>query len=211
MNTQTTNQENVSTLICGNDKTNIYKVEDKRQLYPQPYEKDYLNTHYFFSPYLSFGDYDNSCNVERSNVRIFEEMFKDTKNIDWIKLSGDYSSESIGIKLSCINPEIIETLQSLENYPALDDEDCGLVTMEMENDALESYLLSEFKEKVIKFYGADDTEADDREFMNLYYELKEKTNTYEEIESGGNFYIDLERLIQGLDENQPENLKLITY
>ena len=203
--------ENVNTELCKYDDTNIYKVEEGRQLIPQPYQPDYLETHYFFSPYLSFGDYDNSCNVERSNVRMWEEMFADSRGENWIKLTGAYGSESIAVKLSCTNTEIIETLQTLENYPAINDEDCNLVTMEMEEEALDNWILRDFKDKVIGHYEADDSEADDSEFRSLYFDMKEKTNTYEVVESGGNLWIDIERLTDGLPEEKPENLKLINY
>ena len=189
-----------------NDTTNIYSIEDGNQRMPSYNDAD----NYYFSPLLSFGDYDNSCDVERSNVRTFEERFKEFKGIDWVKVTGAYSSESIAIKLLSTNEEIIDCLNALADYPVMDDEDVSEMFTEMENEAWNNWLERDFRSAVVKNYDADDTDMDSDELWDLFREVQGQTNTNGQIESGGNYYIDIDRLIAGLPEIAPEEYKL-TY
>ena len=156
---------------------------------------------YFYScPYLSFGDYDNSCQVERSNVRLFLEMYKDYINKDFYHLTGMYGSESIYIDITTTNEEIIDTLNGLLSYPAISDEDCSMVEIEIENECLNSYVLSDLTKKIGEKFGISCASCEDNEKLEqLYCDLKDKTNTYFVVESGGNGYVDIDRLIDGLD------------
>lgn len=189
-----------------NDSTNIYSIEDGTQRMPVYNDAD----NYYFPPLLSFGDYDNSCDVERSNVRMFEQQFAEFRGIDWVKVTGAYGSESIAIKLLSTNEEIIECLEALENYPAMDDEDVSEIFSEMENEAWSNWLERDFKCAVVKNYDADDTDMEDSELWGLFREMQGQTNTNGQIESGGSYYIDIKRLINGLPEIAPEEYKL-TY
>lgn len=143
---------------------------------------------------LSFGDYDNSCHVERSNVRVFMEMFKDDPNV--IKINGAYSSESIYINGLCDNEEIIETLTALYNYPCIDEDDCSEVEQELIQEAWNSFGERDFLDLIQKKFSADDIEVKEgNDLWSIYKEAAEETNTYEEIESGGNVYFDFKRVI----------------
>lgn len=189
-----------------NDSTNIYSIEDGTQRMLSHDDAE----NYYFSPLLSFGDYDNSCDVERSNVRMFEKQFAEFKNIDWVKVTGATGSESIAIKLLSTNDEIIECLEALENYPAMDDEDVSEMFSEIENEAWSNWLERDFKCAVVKNYDADDTDMEYSELWNLFREMQGQTNINGQIESGGSYYIDIKRLIAGLPETAPEEYKL-TY
>jgi hypothetical protein len=201
--TQTTMQTVKDTLY--NDTTNIYSINEDGI---QDDAKSNDAENYYFSPLLSFGDYDNSCAVERSNVRTFEQQFSSSKGIDWVKITGAYGWECIAIKLLSTNEEIIECLADLSDYPAMDDEDVSSMEMEIENEAWDNWIERDFKDKVVKHYDAWDSDADSNTLRELFSQLKEKTNTYGQVESGGNYYIDLDRLIAGLPEIAPENLLL---
>lgn len=196
---------NVYSEVCGNDSTNIYYVNsDKHQLNKLDNWENELHVHYFFSPYLSFGDYDNSCAVERSNVRVFEQQFADCKNTDWVKITGGYGWECIAIRLSSTNEEIIETLQRLENYPAISDEDVSLMELEMEDEHWHLVYKDAFI-KGLKTLADNSDDIYNEEVLNeddlrQYYEtLKERSNTYFQVEAGGNGYIDIDRLIESAD------------
>jgi hypothetical protein len=206
MTTQTQNSTTMQTVkdTLYNDTTNIYSIEDGIQRLPVQNDAE----NYYFSPLLSFGDYDNSCAVERSNVRTFMEQHEESRGIDWIHLSGAYGYECIAIKLLSTNEEIIECLAALSDYPVMDDEDVSSIEMEMESEAWDNWIERDFKNKVVKHYSAWDSEADSDTLRELFSQLKEKTNTYGQVESGGNYYIDLDRLIAGLPEIAPENLLL---
>jgi len=208
---QTTAKESIYDLFCTNDKTNVFEVEGRyfistAHLSCKPTDKD----KYFFScPYLSFGDYDNSCHVERSNVRVFMEMYG--SHPDVYKHTGSYGHEAIFIDVLCTDSEIIETLQALYNYPCIDDQDCSLMGAEMEEECWESYILSDFTDAIIKKYDLLDIEVTANDLFSIYRELQEATNTYFEVQSGGNGHIDIKRLIDGLPDICPTYLKPIFY
>ena len=163
-------------------------------------------TEVYLPPYLSFGDYDNSCHIERSNNRVFLKKFKEHPDI--IELRQGYGSEIIAIKTTCSDQEIIEILCALTEYPAINDEDCSLMEIEMEQEDWESWLLDDFSSKIEKHYKADYIEPDEDKLLELYHQLKEKTNTYFEVQAGGNGYIDLDRLIKAMPETAPDFLNL---
>lgn len=208
---------NVFTEICGNDYTNIYYLDEfKNQQTPHWRCENELDKHFLFSHYLSFGDYDNSCAVERSNVRVFEEMYADCKGKDWIKITGHYGWECIAVRLSSENTEIIETLKYLENYPCLDDQDVSLMEMEMENESWDNWIKDDLIKELKKLdpnneniYNEDIT--DENKLMEYYNELKKRANEYFIVESGGNGYIDVEKLANYANCDELANFLVFEY
>lgn len=215
-------------VLNSSDTTQIFKLE-----YPESYgygkfstiDSNYLDRlyldenkpiskgiYYYSSALLSFGDYDNSCNVERSNVRMFIELANENNFTDYLHIKGDYSSESIYIDIASDNTEIIECLNSLQSYSAINDEDCCLVTMEIESECWASYLNRDFVSAIQKHYDAWDSDViNEDKLLQLFHSLKEKSNTYEEIQMGGNYWIDLDMLISALPEDSKELSEIITF
>ena len=198
---------NILSEIVGNDHTSLINSEG----YPwrgsnADLENIKTGECYFSSPFLQFGDYDNSCIVERSNVRCFLKEFKDSPHV--LQKRWAYNGESIYIDVLCEDTEIIKTLQALENYPCIDDEDCSMMEIEMEHECWESYIQRDFLNAIEKHYKADYSDADNSDLLNLYNELKETSNTYFQVEAGGNGYIDIKSLINSLPEEAPQFLKL---
>jgi hypothetical protein len=199
------NMETILNTIVGNDSTTVrtldgYNYSNRLETISNKGEA------YFCSPFLSYGDYDHSSAVERSNVRMFLKEFKDHPDVR-VK-QGGYGWEAIFIDVLCTDTEIIEMLQSLENYPCINDEDVSNLEMEMEQESWENWIKSDFLQAIVKHYKADWEDADTDKLYTLYNELKESTNTYFEVEAGGNGYIDIKRLISGLPEQAPSFLKL---
>lgn len=182
-----------------NDFTNVYKWEDGRMQY-NSMDTDLVTDKgilYYASPLLSFGDYDNSCAVERSNVRVFMEEFGQDPYV--MRKRGDYSSEIIYIDIMCDNEEIISTLCALADYPAMDDQDVSAMEMEMEEEDWSSWMKRDFKKRIEKKFGVWDSDPDDGKLFELYRELKEQTNTYYEVQSGGSGWCDLDRLLEAIE------------
>jgi len=226
---------------------------------------------YISCDYLSFGDYDNSCAIERANVRYLKSKVRkssiDSHSMnDWEYLSKEYTIER-GHIWSPIETKkkMVETyggygsiqlwiredvwkemeLASLDNYPALDDELVSEIEMEMENEAWENDVKSdliktlseehteeemdnqeckclncnwegkvnELKEDgiygcpncnnhySIKYYDIDKQtlqefadELDNETLWEIYRYCCDKTNTYGEVESGGNWFIQIDDL-----------------
>ena len=173
------------------------------------------NKTYVSCEYLSYGDYDNSCAVERANVRILKENhpgFESYSFSDWengrqyinhvyedilpesevVELYGGYGSIQIWIRED-IDKENRYTA-ALENYPCFDDEAVSEVEMAIEEEYIKDLwpdLLRCFPDdfrEALELCGIDEF---DRE---LYEKAKEETNTYFEVEAGGIGYIDLARI-----------------
>ena len=168
-----------------NDFTSCYKVEDRTQYNTNSFEiENEPQNIFYFPPLLCFGDYDNSCHVERSNSRVFLEEFGKDKDVIHLKVG---YGEVIGIRLTCENEEIIETLEALANYPCLNDEDCSLMEMEMQEESWESFGESDFKNQIMKHWDLLDI-TPEKSLWEYYSELIDAQNKYIEIESGGNVY-----------------------
>ena len=161
---------------------------------------------YYCHPYLCFGDYDNSCEVERSNHRVFMEMFGSDKDV--LERFYHYGAEYIYIRSTTENNEIIECLAALENYPVIDDQDVSLMNMEMFGESWENWIRSDFENMVLKHFDLCDIEYEDSDLLEWFNQLTERANIYFEVESGGNGYIDLDRIEF---DQLPENIKAIEW
>lgn len=87
-----------------------------------------------FTPisYCTFGDYDNSTAVERSNARVMLERFP------WlVTVTGDYGSQMVGYlgRRETQNPELLEAIDALDDYPVADESDMSDLEMNMEWEA----------------------------------------------------------------------------
>lgn len=137
--------------------------------------------------YIQYGDYDNSCAVERANVRYLEEQ-KLVEVMD----TGGYGSVKAWLLDTEENREILE---SLFDYPCFDDELVSQVEMEIEDEYIKDCssdlheLLPEAMQEAMRdMFIFDEIDRD------CYDKAKEASNTYFVVESGGNGYIDFKRL-----------------
>ena len=137
--------------------------------------------------YIQYGDYDNSCAVERANVRYLEEK-KLVKTLE----RGCYGY----VKAWLLDtPDNRELLGSLLDYPCFDDEIVSEIEREIEDEYLKDCagdlhkLLPEPVQEAMQ-----DLDIFDEIDRDCYEKAKEASNTYFELESGGNGYIDFKRL-----------------
>jgi hypothetical protein len=196
--------KNVAEFV-GNDQTAVFYCklpENGNQIFwgnVTRESRDKTDIAIFISPYLSFGDYDNSCDVERSNVRVFKGMFADTKNTDWFEIYGGYGSEGIAIPLSCENEEILDILESLEYSPCINDEDVSSLQIEMENEDWYNWIRRDFTDAIMKKFGLLDIDPDKNKLFEYYLQLKDENNLYYEVQMGGNGYIDVNQLVESIE------------
>ena len=160
---------------------------------------------YFAHNVLRYGDYDNSCHIERSNVRLFLETY--ANHPDVLHWTGLYGANVVLIDALCEDMEIINILEKLDTYPAIDDMDCSIIEHEIHMESWDIYIKNDFKDAIMKKYDLLDINISDEEFYVFYVDMLEKTNTYFEVEAGGNGYIDIDRLVRYLPENCPEILQ----
>jgi len=158
--------------------------------------------------YCSFGDYDNSCAVERANYREMREN-KLFEICDWLDtILGAYNYEAIIIELYEIETAkiwtkrdqetadwIIGILSGLSDYPAINDESVSLIEMEMQDEAWENCYESDFISELHKLYSGkyffDFNNADfsSGNLRELFEKTVETINEYWIIESGGSAHI----------------------
>ena len=159
--------------------------------------------------YLEYGDYDNSCMVERSNYKLFLEDHKETPFV--FDVTGGYGSTGIAISLKeMLNPDneetaqtIIDTLNSLNEYPCLDDQDMSAMEYDAFLEALDKFEMRDYIKELSAKFNLDISDYDEDKFKALLLETDRSLNdpSYM-IESGGVCYIDTKRLIEPITMEQ---------
>lgn len=164
---------------------------------------------FIMSKYLQYGDYDNSCMVERSNVKLFLEEYGNFPGV--FEVTGGYGSVSIAISLKwLLNPdnedtarEIVDILNGLSDYPCIDDEDMSNMEYEAFYEALDDYGIKEFIDKAGNKFNLDISDYDVDKTKEIILEIDRNLNyPCYMIESGGICYIDIDRLIEPLTIEQ---------
>ena len=158
---------------------------------------------FIVSKYMQYGDYDNSCMVERSNYKIFLEDYKEEKGI--FRIYGGYGSSGIAISIRyLLDPDneekaqsIIDVLNSLNDYPCIDDEDMSNMEYEAFIEALDNFAIRECNDLLSHQYLIEVYDFDEDKLKAVLLESDRNLNypSYE-IESGGSCYIDTKRLIE---------------
>jgi len=158
---------------------------------------------FLISKYMQFGDYDNSCMVERSNYKLFLEEYKEEKGI--FRIYGGYGSSGIAISIRYLldlanedkADEIIELLNNLNEYPVIDDEDMSNMEYDAFLESLDSFAIRECNDLLANQYLIEVYDYDQDKLKEVL--LKSDRNldypSYQ-IESGGSCYIDTKRLIK---------------
>lgn len=153
--------------------------------------------------YTCYSDY-SGCSVERANERAIREMFP---NADWLKdLYGGHGSSGLAVDLAAWldtlteddDPHaLLETVEGLDDYPAVSDEAVSELETEAEDEALPD-LYKDLARTVpwdrcerLHDYLSDLPE--DRAHA-CYRAAMEATNTYPEHETGGSVYFDVKRI-----------------
>ncbi len=159
------------------------------------------NDLYLVSSYLQYGDYDNSCMVERSNYKLFMESYKDETGV--FRISGGYGSTGIAISVKwLLDPvneekadEIIELLNGLNDYPCLNDEDMSNMEYDAFYEALKDYGIKDTVRALSKKYGITVHDYDSKKLEDLILDIDRSGNPVFMIESGGICYIDIDDMI----------------
>lgn len=182
------------------DVTGIYKVTDISELPASRYDIENREPgELFYKPkLLSYGDYDSSTEIERSNVRVFQRKMKNVAG--WRETTYAGHSKSIMIDITTDNQKLIELVMELMEYPALDDTDCMAMKVELEMQAWSDFMKDEFVRAVTKKFNADYSDPSDADALTLYLLLKARSNTDVVVLKGGNVFIDYALLVGYIDE-----------
>lgn len=128
-------------------------------------------------------------------------------DVDAIEFYGGHGSTELWLLDS---EETRETLDALDDYPAVSDEAVSEAEMEAETDAWDNWLRLDLM-STLPDDVADDApegtlslreaaESMSGDMWECYREACEATNTYPEIETGGGVYVDLDRIAPAFRE-----------
>lgn len=189
----------------------LFMFDLKTNPYPAYIGSTYWTTHrYWYVNLASFGDYDNSCQVERANFRVLDERFEFIEDVGF----GGYGHCAAGFWEEALDDiaidewvEFIEMVDSLSDYAALDDEMVSTCEMEAENEAWENWLESDIRSELVKEFDKDKEELDSEEKLDkidsqdlfeLVRNAMEAENEYFYHEAGGGVYLDTKEIMSTL-------------
>ena len=161
-------------------------------------------------PNASFGDYSGGT-VERANSRSFKELFGDAIELE----QGGHSSVTTWISTTSIQDmsdekfeELKKVIESLDNYPVIDDLTLSEVELELENEAWEGWIEADFLKELHSWFSEEmdaHVEAYPQhegiaELLDEHvYEIFRLTSPEYEHEQGGNVHVNIERLVHDLE------------
>lgn len=146
------------------------------------------------------GGYSPSA-VCRSNARVFRDEFKQELEL------ADADGPDVALDVRYITEDMIETLESLEHYPLLSEDDHSELEQELQDEAWEHWAASDWRRMVCAALDAllpenapqdgddilDGVEDVDNRLLELFHACAERSNTYWQEEQGDQ-WIDLERV-----------------
>lgn len=153
------------------------------------------------------GGYSPSA-VYRSNARVFRDEFRRE-----LENGADGDGPDIALDVRFVTDDMLETLEALEDYPLISEDDHSELELELQEEAWEQWAESDWRRLVCKALDdalpedasrdADEIldslpDADDK-LRELFHACAESSNTYWQEESDGEQWIDLERVAAALD------------
>jgi len=157
----------------------------------------------WLSDHALSGDYCGAPHTA-SNCRVLLEEFGGSPQCR--EAYGSYGSRSIAIDPRYLSDELLESLQSLENYPILDEDDCGALELELQAEAWENWAERDFQralESRLSSLCGDELAEDivssfssSPDTFSLFETLREEANEYWQSQSSPDQWIDVERIVE---------------
>lgn len=159
----------------------------------------------WLSSHCMGGDYCGSThNV--ANARVLVDQFSSP---ELRSISGGYGSQGVVVDPRYLSEELLELLQSLENYPVLDEDELSSYELELQNEAWDHTVRREWQralESALSSLLSDNEELaesiveslSEESLFSLFSECCELSNTYWEAGTGTTVYIDVDRIAQSL-------------
>jgi hypothetical protein len=163
--------------------------------------------------YCQSGDYGGAVH-HLSNAK---ELLSSFSSPECRELVGSYGSHGVAIDPRYLSEELLESLQSLESYPVLNEDALGELEIEFQGAAWESWARSDFSRKLesllsevlsaAAWENAEDwaeqsiESLSDSQLWNLFENAREEANLYWESQYN-DVWIDTERVAESLSEDQ---------
>ena len=177
---------------------------------------------------LSYGDYDNSCSVERSNNRVFWDTPEYASVPGVRRYSGSYGGVGILVASWAMAwvepgtspvwngqswtpgiPVLVEMLDQLEDYPVLDDDDLSQFELDADSEAWDDWARRDYVRELVKHLDLDqledvydDTNEKHREIIfEVFSTVAERIGEYWRDDGPGR-YIDVERIARATEPGE---------
>ena len=158
----------------------------------------------WLSDHCLSGDYCGAPHTLSNKQTLLEEMGGSPMLREAI---GSYSSSSVAVDPRYLSEELLESLQSLESYPVLDEDHCSSLELSLQGEAGESWAERDFSsalEKRLSALCGDEALAEEMvssfssspDLFSIFETLREETNTYWESQGSPDQWIDVERVLE---------------
>ena len=164
-----------------------------------------INEMFLVSTYLGGSDYSGSM-LERSNNKVFLEDYGNEDGV--FDVYGDFGTFDVAISAGwLLDPknidlarQIIETLQSLNDYPAIDDEDMSNMEYEAFQESLRDWGYRDAMDALAKKFNISVYDYNEDAFIDMLEEVHDdrQGNPSWVVETGGAVYIDIDKLIENI-------------
>jgi hypothetical protein len=167
------------------------------------------------------GGYD-APSAYRSNNRVFKEDFSAELEL------ADGDADGLALDIRHVTAEMLESIEVLEHYPVLDDGDWSELELADQQEAWDCWAKSEWRDAIrdalaaycpaaelernqygphTATYWADDQldaipdDQLERAMLELFEACRESANEYWEEESGGGWYVRIDRIAEQLERS----------
>lgn len=157
------------------------------------------------------GDYGGGThNV--SNARVLIDQFSSP---ELREIGGGYGSFGVAVDPRYLSEDLLESLQSLENYPVLDEDDLSHYEMELQSEAWENWAEREFRDalenRLSEISSEDEAEKAAEEISSdalygLFHQAMETGNLYWYHECATSAWIDCEEVASEVPEERLREL-----
>lgn len=160
------------------------------------------------------GGYD-APSIYRSNARVFRDEYSSELEL------ADGDADGISLDIRFITDEMLETIEALQQYPLIDEDDHSELELELQGEAWENWAERDWHGYVTTALAefapvsCDDPDgwaedamerADRSSLFDLFCACCEQTGTYWSEESDGAQWINLERAAEGIGRHDLEVL-----
>jgi len=155
------------------------------------------------------GCYD-APSIVRSNARVFREDF--AKELE----RADCDADGLALDVRYISAEMLETLEALESYPLISEEDHSALELELQQEAWESWGAADWRrelERKLQGYAPDDADSywaeemlepvPDDKLQQLFSACADLAGIYWEEQCCGmtsdGYWVDVAKVAEGVD------------
>jgi hypothetical protein len=160
----------------------------------------------WLSSHCMGGDYCGSTH-NIANARYLLQRFSSP---ELRECGGGYGSQGVIVDPRYLSEELLELLQSLENYPVLCEDELSSYELELQNEMWEDTVRREWEnvlESALSSLLSDEELAEtiveslsEESLFSLFSHCAELSNAYWEAETGTTMWIDVDRVAESLSE-----------